>query len=359
VTCDWIDWIQRHAPTLVCPLCRRAERGGRAFPLQVSDGKLRCVNPRCSEEYPTHPFLAVLPDLASAARFGAFPSWLEVPCASGLLWLRSLQADSAILSAARRIAMYAETDYADILEPDALHAPAEPPLSIRLAALVEQRKGAALVCGAGAGRLPLELARFGFETVVALDLDPVFVSWLSLVCDTQTLPPVAMPTDAVRWQIVEPKNDARFPEAGRVLPLCADATDPPWNDGTFDLVALPNLIDNVPNPAVVLRRAVELVAPGGTLLVVTPFDWQSGLTPPAARLELRMPRGADAAQVLVDLLENSAAGEHLPRMRLESRCQMPWSLRAHSRHRHLYQVEVLLFRRLLPEESRRAESQCR
>ena len=49
--------------------------------------------------------------------------------------------------------------------------------------------------------------------------------------------------------------------------------------GSFDLVHAANLLCRLPNPQAFLDRLNELVAPGGQLLLTTPFTWLEDFTP--------------------------------------------------------------------------------
>jgi SAM-dependent methyltransferase len=74
------------------------------------------------------------------------------------------------------------------------------------------------------------------------------------------------------WDVaVEPVPNARF--------AVADAMDLPFSDRRFDTVVALNLVDRVPDPIRALDELGRVTAPGGTLLVGSPYTWLDSFTP--------------------------------------------------------------------------------
>ena len=59
----------------------------------------------------------------------------------------------------------------------------------------------------------------------------------------------------------------------------ADAQDPPARWGVFDAVLAANLVDRLQDPSACLARLPGLVAPGGLLVLTTPYTWLAEYTP--------------------------------------------------------------------------------
>jgi SAM-dependent methyltransferase len=137
-----------------------------------------------------------------------------------------------------------------------------------------------------------------------------------------------------------------------VLPIAADATDPPFRAGRFPLIAAYNLLDNVPDPVLLLRQAHGMLAPGGALVLSSPYDWSGRVTPVALQLGISIRRDAqgepDPAQALRDLLGGAfpALAPGL-RMAVEHEAELPWLLQRHGRSWHLFQSHYLEARRPL------------
>lgn len=67
--------------------------------------------------------------------------------------------------------------------------------------------------------------------------------------------------------------------------LLADALEPPLPGGAFDAVVALNLLDSCRDPLLLLQQMDALLAPGGTLVLASPFAWDPAITPPAAWLD--------------------------------------------------------------------------
>lgn len=92
--------------------------------------------------------------------------------------------------------------------------------------------------------------------------------------------------------------------------------------GSFDVVLAANLLCRLPAPIVFLERLGNLVAPGGQLLMATPFSWLEEYTPPSLWLG-GQPDAPSSADVL-----NEKLSAHF---RLEHEINLPFLIREHSR----------------------------
>lgn len=131
-------------------------------------------------------------------------------------------------------------------------------------------------------------------------------------------------------------------DPAHVLPMAADALDPPFRGGAFGLVTAYNVLDNVADPIVLLRQAHALLHPGGALVLSSPYDWTARCTPLALRLgasiRVGQEREPDPAQALRDLLAGRfpalAPGLAFELEREEPR--LPWLLERHRRSWHVF-----------------------
>ena len=114
--------------------------------------------------------------------------------------------------------------------------------------------------GAGTGLFASEFAaRAPESTVYAADLEPAMVAWIS-----------------------ENRPEAA---SGRIVPLLAEESRVPLEDGIADVVVMINLHHELAEPAASYRDAVRLLSPGGRLLAV---DWAARDTPKGPPMNVRI-----------------------------------------------------------------------
>ena len=89
------------------------------------------------------------------------------------------------------------------------------------------------------------------------------------------------------------RRGPRRPESRRTL-LCGDALDPPLIPGMFGRVVALNLLDSVRHPRRLLGVVDGLCAPGGEVILSSPYSWQSNVMHDHERFG-----GADPAAELV------------------------------------------------------------
>jgi SAM-dependent methyltransferase len=128
------------------------------------------------------------------------------------------------------------------------------------------------------------------------------------------------------------------PPAAPVRLICGDALDPPLVPGAFERVVAFNLLDNVPRPAHLIAVVDGLTAPGGEVLLASPYTWQSGIVEEEERLGTADP----AAEVRRRLAEGDGLSA---RYTVEDEAELLWWLRRDRRHGHAYGVHYLRARK--------------
>jgi putative 4-mercaptohistidine N1-methyltranferase len=134
----------------------------------------------------------------------------------------------------------------------------------------------ALDVGCAVGRSSFELAR-RFDEVIAIDFSARFIKAARAMQRNGAMTiraaregvatdefHLALPTDLPRERVRFEQGDA-----------CALRNDL----GIFDLVLMANLIDRLPDPARCLAQLPALVAPGGALILTSPYTWLEEYTP--------------------------------------------------------------------------------
>lgn len=197
--------------------------------------------------------------------------------------------------------------------------------------------GRAVELGCSTGRIVGELAR-GAAQVAGLDLQFAAVRRARRLLDGDR---VDYPRRAIGRHYrpaVAAAGDRGVPAARRLL-VCGDALDPPLVPGIFDRVVALNLLDSVPSPRQLLSVLDGLCAPGGEIIVSSPYAWQSSVLADAERLG-----GADPA---ADLAARLADGTGLgARYRIEDEAELPWTVRRDARTAVSYLIHYLRARKL-------------
>ncbi|HEY0251543.1 MAG TPA: methyltransferase domain-containing protein, partial [Kofleriaceae bacterium] len=118
--------------------------------------------------------------------------------------------------------------------------------------------------------------------------------------------------------------------------VCGDALDPPLVPGSYDRVVALNLIDSVRSPRQLLSVMDGLCAPGGELVITSPYAWQTSI--------VDEPLPFDTAQSLVRILET---GDRLGnRYEIAESSELPWTLRRDARSSVTYRIHYVRARKV-------------
>lgn len=137
-------------------------------------------------------------------------------------------------------------------------------------------------------------------------------------------------------------------ELGGVTIVVGDALDPPLHAEAADVVVALNLLDIVAEPLNLIGQLDAILAPGGLLVLASPFCWNDGLTAPEQQLgggtiEAFATMGtADGVKALL-----TGATPLLPHLRfaiLEER-EAEWTLRDHARATFTYTSWIVAARK--------------
>jgi putative 4-mercaptohistidine N1-methyltranferase len=177
----------------------------------------------------------------------------------------------------------------------------------------------ALDIGCAVGASPFELAR-SISHVTGIDFSGAFIDAAQALKTTGSLE-AKVAFEGKREQAFQaqvPKGIDR----GRVHFETGDAMDLRNDIGVFDVVLAANLICRLPQPMRFIERLKDLIAPGGQLLLATPFSWLAEFTPEENWLG-GMGASRPSHEILAEILE--------PAFSLELTKNLPFLIREHSR----------------------------
>lgn len=338
---------------LCCPGClQRGETGVVQHPLTLEDvfcreqdhiieGILRCTGGRCRRTYPIVSGIPILMKNLSAY-------WCAVQGDLSTEWGRSdeireylrqaAEAGQCTLAARSRLSATIGNHFGEAA------AGQKPPLASldphlfwkRIAALLHeggQRFPLALDLGCAAGRLTGELSRISGAAVgVDSSLDAlVFAEQLHRQGQ-------AVWKRRIRGRRFETQTIAATPRDNLCF-VAADALNPPFPAGTFDLVAGLNLLDSVRLPLTLLGQMDALLPETGRLLIGSPYEWRSDICDPIEWLERE---AQDAPSLVRGLLEGKLRPETGFRYRVIREVdRLPWFIRNHDRYWSLFFVHLI------------------
>jgi len=193
----------------------------------------------------------------------------------------------------------------------------------------------ALDLGCAVGRSTFELARHCTETI-GIDYSHRFVAAADTLRREGTLP-YAYPVEGDRTTTTQAVRPSGVDPA-RIAFHQGDAMDLHPDLGRFDVVHMANLIDRLTDPARCLDRLTTLVAPGGQLLITTPFTWLETFTPNDAWIGGQPGNPCDQA----------LAARLAPSFHLDYRTDLPFLIREHARK---YQWSMAYAARYIREPS--------
>jgi SAM-dependent methyltransferase len=178
--------------------------------------------------------------------------------------------------------------------------------------------------GCGVGRFTFELGRVVSQSI-GVDNSKSFVRAARKMAKDGELT-IEAPDCGTRFRNITVRlplhlrhSQAQF-RVGDAMDATALAVEP------FDIVAAINLICRLPRPRAFLEQLHQLVAPGGQLLVASPFTWMPEYSPPSKWL---MPED------VLELLQGH--------FRLKRRKSLPFIIREHRRKFQLVVSEAMVF----------------
>ncbi len=315
------------APLLVCPGCRtRDDAGLHVRTLERQGDLLAC---ECGRTYPVIDGVPVVfRDEASIPSAGPDEPDLSPEVGASLAGPGPDDAPYARLY--EHLSIYLDAHWGDRAVPP----PDGPAPAFAGAAIVERiaalpRVRTTLELGCSTGRILAELARSS-DHVTGLDLSLGAVRRARRLLDGESLPYARRIAGRHYRTATATPGDRTVASERRTL-ICGDALDPPFVPFEYDRVVALNMLDAVPHPRQLLLVADNLCAPGGELVLASPFAWQTTVMDDQERIG-----GSDPAADLAAILQD---GRDLgSRYEIREQAELPWTLRRDARSAVAYRT---------------------
>jgi SAM-dependent methyltransferase len=201
----------------------------------------------------------------------------------------------------------------------------------------------ALEAGCGPGAFLQTLAPLFVDGALGLDIR---ISMLRLARRMSNAGEAVLPfcVEGRRFDLVRLRiPDGSKPPADSIHLLCGDIMAPPLDAEAFPVVMAMSLLDTVTDPLFALGQLDALLAPGGLLLLGTPYSWDARVTAPK---EWWSGPGATGGETL--RLALSGGHRVLPHLRyeiLEESDRLAWAVPGHGRFVLRFFLDVLLARK--------------
>ena len=312
-------------PLLICPGCRKRDGALHLQTLEPAGGDvLACA---CGRRYPIIdgvPLVLADPSHYLRTELGAVVE-RDLPLDVAALLVEHGSDDAPYARMLEHLSIYLDAHWGDRADPsDGFAASA---LVDRLAMRPEVE--AAVELGCSAGRITAELARKA-EHVMAIDLQFATLRRARRLLAGEPLPynrrMVGRHYAPVTARAADLATD-------RVRFICSDALDPPLVPAHYDRVVALNLLDSVREPATLLAVLDGLCAPGGEVILSSPYTWQSGIVDDDARLG-----GPDPAPATIAWFANRG-------YTLQDQDDLPWPLRRDARSSASYRTHYVRVRK--------------
>lgn len=312
----------------------------RAEGEEILDATLTCGNGACGASYP------VVGGVPIVVR--DMPGWWRSQSAAVSAVLSKADALRGYFDALRDeppeparalLGTYMDFHYGDARDAPAALGPAADPRAFWAALLAAAVPGAerkyerVLDLGCSVGRYTFELARVSRLAVgIDTDFSRVYLAEQMRRCQTVSYERKA------RGRLFE-KAAASYATPRNAGFLVADALDPPFRAGCFDLVAALNLVDSVALPLVLLAQMDALLACGGVMILCAPYEWRLEICDRSEWLETEEVPGP---VMLRSILEGTMLERAGFSYRVCGECpDVPWVLRNSDRHWSLYLAHLV------------------
>lgn len=352
-----------HFETLrpICPHCR-FERN-LEHPLQLTsvfrevddiivEGVLNCSDPACQLEYPIIDGIPILMANTRAYITDNLPHLVERDdlCET----LESILGDSAgpgtLLNTTRQhLSTYSWDNYADLDPDESKDSQAQIAaggvtrcLDQGLELLNKPIQGPVIDLGCSVGRSTFELSQHCDTPVLGIDTNFAMLRLAQRVLQKGV---VRYPKRRLGVVYDRKEFNVEFDAVAQVDFWACDAQALPFASKSYGLVVGLQVLDSVSSPCGLLESIANMLQPGGSVILATPYDWSPQVTAIEAWIGGHSQRGPNrgaAEPVLRTLLTPGAHPQSVKGLRLVNELMdVPWHTRIQDRSTMSYSVHLV------------------
>ncbi len=351
----------------VCPVCQQAGLGAHPLDLDhvehesdrtIWEGRLKCSYTNCNSEFPIIDGIPILlPNLRTYIAEQIFQIMSRKDLSSSTISLLGdcCSQNSHLDVSRQHLSCYAWDHYGEF---DTSHSPlgsqADAPTSTSSAETIQPGSivramrvglaadhfrrlpdGPVLDAGCGVGRTAFEIAEHTSREVLGIDLNFSMLQLAALLLRTGKVKYAKRRCGLV---YDEREFEVTFPRAQQVDFWVCDAQALPLAPHSFAAVVAMNLLDSVASPAQLVSSLHTALKPDGQMLLASPYDWSTAVTPVEAWLgghSQRSPVRGSPQTVLPYVLEQS--GFEI----IQQWPDIPWNVRMHDRSSMAYRLHMV------------------
>lgn len=344
----------------VCPSCRLhkaqehpltlariAARSGDA----VIEGTLHCTDSDCRLEYPIIDGVPLLlPDIRRyiADNIGHLTARSDLSAETESIVGDCLGPNSHFDITRQHLSSYAWDNYGDLDPAEATNGPAAPNgvgrcLHAGLEQIETRLDQPILDIGCALGRSSFELAASSSQLVLGIDTNFSMLKLAQRILGERKL---SYPRRRIGIVYDRREFDIDLPAMEQVDFWACSGLSLPFRSNSFGLVVGLQVLDSVGSPLELLSSVADVLQPGGSTVLATPYDWSPAVTPVEAWIGGHSQRSAtrgSAEPLLRSLLTPEAHPQSIEGLILRKEIpHFPWHTRIHDRSTMIYDTQIVV-----------------
>lgn len=334
---------EEHLLTLASIRARQKDR--------ILEGSLHCSNADCRIEYPIIDGIPLLfPDLRGyvADNLGSITARADLSAESESILGDCLGPNSAFDIIRQHLSSYAWDNYGDLDPAEAATGLVAPNgvgrcLHAALEQIETRLDQPILDIGCALGRSSFELAASTSQLVLGIDTNFPMLKLAQCILAERKL---SYPRRRIGIVYDRREFEINLPAMDQVDFWACSGMSLPFRANSFGLAAGLQVLDSVGSPLGLLSAIADVLLPGGSTVLATPYDWSPAVTPVEAWIGGHSQRSAtlgSAEPLLRALLTPGAHPQSIDGLSLRAEiAHCPWHTRIHDRSTVLYDTHIVV-----------------